>query len=296
MRERPGSGWAFRLDGRLVHLGMVFVLCLMPMSCDGQKGSSGTDERFIVLVGETNRIYDLHAPEGAESAAPMPLVIALHGAGDSGPNFKKGAGIDKEADRRGFLAAYPSATGVNWAEGCNCTRPDLDGVDDVGFLDVIVDRVSQAYAVDPARIYVIGYSQGGLFAQRLACERSETYAGVATVAGMMSLPVAQSCTPPGSPDIMLIHGEEDDVLPFGGVPTGAYATLSVTDTFHFWRDRYDCPFGTQRTTVQSGGVTRDVLTSPVCRDGSRLRLDAMKNVGHAWPPFGPAEIADFFGL
>lgn len=264
-------------------------------ACDAQQESSGDDVQVIMLHDGGNRVYDLHIPTGA-GVEPTPLVIALHGAGDSGPGMKRAAGLYKEADKRGFLVAYPSATGVNWAEGCNCVRPDIDGVDDVGFVDAMIDDIAEDHAVDEDRIYVIGYSQGGLFSQHLACERSDRLAGVATVAGLMSLPVAQSCTPAGSPDIFFIHGEDDTVLPFDGVPSGPYATLSVYDAFLFWRDTYDCPFGTERITDERSGVTRDIRTTPSCRQGARVRMDAMKGVGHAWPPFGPAEIADFFGL
>ena len=95
---------------------------------------------------------------------------------------------------------------------------------------------------------------------------------------------------------MLLHGENDQVLPLAGVPSGVYATLSVLDTFHFWRERYACPFGTQVTTEHDRSVAREVYRSPVCRDGSVLRTDVMRGTGHVWPSFAPALIADFFGL
>lgn len=276
---------------------LILLVLLAPSSlaCDAQKDSAGQDERHIISTNGGNRVYDLHIPD-VEGSDALPLVIALHGSGDSGPGFKKGAGLDREADRRGFLAAYPTASGVNWAEGCNCTRPDLDGVDDVGFIDSVIEHVSSQHPVDENRIYVIGFSQGGLFSQRLACQRSTTFAGVATVAGMMSIPVSLACQPPGSPDMMLLHGEADTVLPLAGVPSGLYATLSVLDTFHFWRNRLGCPLGTQTTTEHGNGVARDVYRTPACRDGARVRVDIMRATGHVWPSFAPTMILDFFGL
>ena len=274
---------------------ILIAVLLTVTSCDAQEDSSGEDVQSIILHDGSNRVYDLHIPESVD-ADPVALVIALHGAGDSGPGMKRAAGLDREADRRGFLAAYPSATGVNWAEGCNCVRPDLDGVDDLGFVDSMIEDIASRYPVDRDRVYVIGYSQGGLFAQHLACERSGSLAGVATVSGLMSLPVASGCDPEGSPDMMFMHGEEDPVLPFEGIPSGLYATLSVYDAFLFWRSTYECPFGTERVTNNQFSVTRDIRTTPACRSGARVRMDAIKGVGHAWPPFGPAEIADFFGL
>lgn len=274
---------------------MLLAVLLTVTSCDAQEDASGDDVQTIILHDGVNRVYDMHIPESVGSD-PVALVIALHGAGDSGPGMKRAAGLDKEADRRGFLVAYPSATGVNWAEGCNCVRPDLDGVDDIGFMDAMIEDIASKYPVNHDEVHVIGYSQGGLFAQHLACERSESLAGIATVSGLMSLPVAARCEPEGSPDMLFIHGEEDSVLPFEGVPTGLYATLSVYDAFLFWREKYECPFGTERVTDDRFNVTREIRTTPTCRSGARVRMDAIKGVGHAWPPFGPAEIADFFGL
>lgn len=284
------------ISSSLTRVLVVLLVLLAPtsMACDGQKDSGGRDERRTVGVDGGQRSYELHIPD-AEGAEAMPLVIALHGAGDSGPAFKKSSGLDREADRRGVLMAYPTATGVNWAEGCNCTRPDLDGVDDVGYIDAVISDVQSIHPVDENRIYVIGFSQGGLFSQRLACERSTKFAGVATVAGMMSLPVSRACQPSGSPDIMLLHGENDEVLPLAGVPSGVYATLSVLDTFHFWRSRFACPAGTQ-TSTEHEGTTRDVYRSPSCREGALIRADVMQRTGHVWPSFAPKMILDFFGL
>lgn len=277
-----------------IHVLLLLLLAPVSLACDGQQDGSGRDERNVIEAGGVNRVYDLHIPDTGTVEAE-PLVIALHGAGDSGPAFKKSSGLDREAYRRGVLMAYPTATGVNWAEGCNCTRPDLDGVDDVGFIDAVIEDVSARHAVDTDRIYVIGFSQGGLFSQRLACERGRTLAGVATVAGMMSLPVSQACQSSGAPDIMLLHGENDTVLPLAGVPGGLYATLSVLDTFHFWRNRLGCPTGTQ-TTTEHEGTSRTVYRSPACREGALVRADVMLRTGHVWPSFAPKMILDFFGL
>ncbi len=273
----------------------LIIFSLFVSACDAQDDSSGEDVQTIILHDGGNRVYDLHVPESV-GTDPVPLLIALHGAGDSGPGMKSAAGLDKESDRRGFMVAYPSATGVNWAEGCDCVRPDIEGVDDVGFVDAMIEDIASKRPLDRERIYVLGYSQGGLFSQHLACERSDRLAGVATIAGLMSIPVAESCSPGGSPDIFFIHGEEDAVLPFEGVPSGLYATLGVHEAFLWWREAYGCPFGTERFEEEKDGVTLDVRLTPACREGARVRMDAMKGIGHAWPPFGPAEIADFFGL
>ena len=117
------------------------------------------------------------------------------------------------------------------------------------------------------------------------------------VSGMMSVPVAATCAPIGAQDIMMMHGENDDVLPWDGVPSGLYATLSVLGTFFLWRGVSDCPaIGIEQETRTSYSVTRTVRSVSSCRGGSRLRLDLIKKGGHQWPKFAAEEILDFFGL
>ncbi len=275
---------------------MVLTLCIAMSGCDAN-GDSAQTVRHSVLVDGGNRFFELYTPSSASADASMPLVIAFHGAGDSGPGFQEFARLDREADNRNFLVAYPSASGPNWAEGCNCTRPDIDGVDDVGFVDELIERVDQDFNVDTSKIYAIGYSQGALFTHRLACERSDVFAGSAMVAGMMSIPVATICDPTGRQDIMMMHGENDDVLPWTGVPSGLYATLSVLDTFFFWRSVSDCTeVGIAQETKTTHSVSRTVRTVSSCREGSKLRLDEIRQGGHQWPKFAAEEIVDFFGL
>jgi len=280
----------------MLRLFLLPVLLVCP-ACDSgsDDGVSASDERHTVLVDGGNRIFELRVPE-VDHDGPIPLMIAFHGAGGSGPAFKRFAGLDDVADEHGFLVAYPTATGENWAEGCNCTRPDVDGVDDVGFADAIIEETARHHVVDRSRIYAVGYSQGGLFTQRLACDRSGTYAGIATIAGMMSDPVAAACTPDDSPDIMLMHGEHDTVLPWEGVPSGLYATLGVLETFYFWRDAYECPLGIVRETETGHGDTREVRTLDGCRDEARLRVDQIQDAGHGWPPYVGEELVRFFDL
>ena len=46
-------------------------------------------------------------------------------------------------------------------------------VDDLGFVDAMLDELEQRFCIDADRVYSTGYSNGAFFSYRLACERSD---------------------------------------------------------------------------------------------------------------------------
>jgi polyhydroxybutyrate depolymerase len=260
---------------------------------------SSTDERFSITFQDVNRFVHVHVPDGYSADTPVPLVVALHGAGDTGGNFQRSAGIDALADKYGFVVAYPSASTNNWAEGCNCNRPDLDGVDDVGFTDEVLNLLKGKYAIDSSRMFVIGFSQGGMFTQRLACERSEVYKGFSTVAAMISEPLSRVCRPPNTVNMLMINGTADSILPFSGIPSGSFATKGAYETLTMWKDRNECtgPINTQNFRNDSPTtLLHNVLGCPGNAD---LRLYEIRGGRHEWPRGAfdaPKTIVEYFGL
>eukprot|EP01084_Bolivina_argentea_P069879 127078_1 len=65
----------------------------------------------------------------------------------------------------------------NW---CSCHN------DDIGYLRELTTFIESQYCVDKSREYVIGYSNGGMMTQRIACEANDIFAAAAAFAGQMS--------------------------------------------------------------------------------------------------------------
>ena len=169
------------------------------------------DHTLTIDTPEGQRQVLLHAPPGANK--PRPLVIALHGAGETGSDFANDTGFSRLADREGFLVAYPSAGGPNSFWNLTGQAP---GASDVEALERSLDQLEAAGCVDPARVFVTGVSNGGGMTARLACDLSERLAGVASVAGgYRSLP---ACKPERPLPVLEIHGTADQVVPYGGKP------------------------------------------------------------------------------
>jgi polyhydroxybutyrate depolymerase len=270
-------------------LALVFVIALGGCGRATQ-ANTPTDTIGGITVGGMQRTYLLHLPSSYQSSHPAPLLIALHGAGDTGGGMAELTGFDTLADAQGFLVAYPDAVERIWADRNN-TYADQAGVDDVAFIGALIDRVAASYAVDPARVYVSGFSLGGLMTFLLGCTLSGTVAAVAAVAATMPVSVAQGCPSTRPEPLLLIHGEGDDVIPAaGGTLPGQDGhlgpTLSDADTAAFWAGRNGCtsPPGVTDlpATVNDGTRVRQTAYTG-CRQNAEVVYDAVAGTGHVWP-------------
>lgn len=123
----------------------------------------------------------LYAPP--DRSRPAPLVVALHPSGGTAATF---APLFRALAReRGAALAVPQ--GVN---------PSGDGydwgvVEQGGLLvELAVERARAAYAIDPARVVLAGYSNGASTAFVLALRNPRAYAGVLSIAGFYDERVA----------------------------------------------------------------------------------------------------------
>jgi polyhydroxybutyrate depolymerase len=230
--------------------------------------------------------FRLPSPDGVRTAAvrvpaaatghAAPLLVALHGGGDTGAQMEASSGLGRIADAAGFLVAFPDATGVHryW------NLDERHGPDDVGFVAALVDRVAARACVDPHRIFAAGLSNGGGMAARLACALSGRIAGVVVVAGTVAH--VPECGPGRPVSVLEIHGSADPHVPYTGDPeTGAGA---IRDWLADWATRDRCPGAPTHRTI-----ARTVLGLEWdhCADGTRVAHLELLGGGHEWPGSTP---------
>src|SRR3990167_7281010 len=122
------------------------------------------------------RTYLLHPPPSHNRTSPAPLVIVLHGGGGTAERMVRltNGGLNRTADREGFLVVYPNGIDKHWNDGRGADetgwRPQGETVADVGFGSALIEDRVQRQNADPPRVYVTGVSNGGQMAHRLACE------------------------------------------------------------------------------------------------------------------------------
>ena len=172
------------------------------------------------------RPYQLIVPPGAADDQPLPVVLYLHGYGASSATFIRYLGIREMVASKRFVAIVPDGTpdsqGLRfWNASRGCCNFERKPVDDVGYLRDVLDEVARRRAIDATRVFVIGFSNGGFMAHRLACELGDRLAGIVSIAGAGRRDAA-ACTPKGSVSVLQIHGLSDGrVLWLGCRGTGA---------------------------------------------------------------------------
>lgn len=252
------------------------------------------DHEIRVAHQGLERKVVVHVPRAAEAGQPLPLVLALHGGGGFAEFMADDAryGLIHAADEGGFIVAFPNGYSrfpggrlATWNAGACCGDARDRQVDDVGFLRAVVAQLQARSRIDPARIFATGMSNGGMMAYRLACEASDLFRAVASVAGTDN---TLQCTPARPVSVLHIHARDDDHVLFdGGAGPGAFRdTSKVTDftsvpeTVRRWAQRDRCE-GTPQRTQSFTGASCEAYAR--CAQGVRVELCVTDTGGHSWP-------------
>jgi polyhydroxybutyrate depolymerase len=278
-----------------MHRLVAFVAVLL--CCGGVYGgarasaSAGVDNAGALEFGGLNRTYQLHVPANVEQ--PVGLVINLHGSGETGSQQASLTNYNAVADQHGFAVVYPDGIDSSWADGRGASVPDREGVDDVGFLVALADRLAHDYGIAPGHVFATGLSAGAFMAMRLACDRADVVAAIAPVAG--SLGSAASCAPSRPVSVLATNGIADPVVPYNGggmVGRGGASDIVAPQAMAArWRDLDHCPSAPVED-APSPGVHR--FTAAGCANGTEVVFVGVDGGGHEW--FGGASdvSADFF--
>jgi poly(hydroxyalkanoate) depolymerase family esterase len=182
----------------------------------------------------------LYLPEGSTKDAP--LVVLLHGCGQSGADFANMGGWNKLADAYGFVILYPEQVATNNIQRCfNWFLPDdySKAKGEVLSIYQMIQHVSTMHSLDTTQVFIAGFSAGGAMTAAMLAAYPETFQAGAIFSGVpfgasadlgtalqamqglvdkegdaWSAAVrAQNPTYAGPyPDIMLVHGADDPIV------------------------------------------------------------------------------------
>ena len=227
--------------------------------------------KSTISVNGKSRTIDIYAPDGM--GENRPLVISAHGMGQDIAYQKENSRWDLVADTAKFLVVYPQSDGSTW---------DLSGTgDDIAFIKAIIKEMSSKYRIDLNRVYMSGFSMGGMLTYSVANNMADQVAACAPVSGY---PIGDVTAKPSRP-ISIIHtnGDNDDVVhyePWEGYFNGMYQEQQgAYAQAEAWAKANGCD-ATPTESVIDDAATRYLWKNGKC--GVEVCLNKIYGKGH-WP-------------
>ncbi|MBK5307363.1 MAG: hypothetical protein JJD92_11810 [Frankiaceae bacterium] len=240
-------------------------------------GMPAGDSRVVRLdIAGRERGYLLLPALGLAPGRTAALVVVLHQDVGSAQAVAEGLGLDS-LRRKGVTLAYPAGVGGSWNAGSCCGVAMDQGVDDVAFVDAVLDDVGRRVPIDPKRRALVGYSGGGMLAYRVLCRAHPALAAVVEVSGSLEAHCPSTVV---LPDLLSIHGAKDGTV---GLTTPVHVThlgmspRPVTSTLALMTTQAACG---KRTTDNRPGVRH--VHWQGCRGGSTVDLQIVAGAGHGW--------------
>jgi polyhydroxybutyrate depolymerase len=232
------------------------------------------------------RDYRIYVPALYNPANPVPLVINMHGFGSNNVEQEFYGSFYAIADTANFLILLPNGTlNASNQRYFNCFQAPGVGIDDIGYINALLDTISAKYNVNPDRIYSTGMSNGGFMSYDLACNLSSRITAIASVTGSMIESHLAACQPSHPMPVMEIHGTADATVPYTG---GTAATfVPIPDLVDFWANFNHC------TTPAVITAVPNISTGDNCTAEKQVFLDGDNGTtvehfkiiggGHTWP-------------
>jgi polyhydroxybutyrate depolymerase len=163
---------------------------------------------------------------------PAPLLILLHSASTSGAHQERYMKLGPVAKKSGIIYIAPDGTlspeGKRfWNASKSCCNKFKQDVDDVAYINSLIDEISAKTPVDPKRIYLIGHSNGAFMSYTFACKTNRV-AAIVAIAGAMD--VNPDCTPSSPVSLLDIHGTADKTIKVNGGVLNANPYTSAAET------------------------------------------------------------------
>lgn len=167
-----------------------------------------------ITVNGTVRNYVVYVPKNL--GEQRPLLISCHGMNQDA-NYQKGMlKIETVADTAKFVTVFPNGIDHGW---------DIGGDRDINFMKALIDEMVSKYKIDPNRVYLSGFSMGGMFTYHAMNRMPDKIAAFAPISGYpMGGTTANASVRPIP--IIHTHGTGDDVVNFGGVQGALNAWIS----------------------------------------------------------------------
>ncbi len=231
------------------------------------------------------RDYLLYKPAVYTGNAPVPVVINLHGYGSNNVEQLFYGDFRPFADTANFLIVLPNGTLDGQGKRFFNTFGTGSTVDDVAFIDNLLDTLEATYNIDVNRIYATGMSNGGFMSYALACGLNDRITAIGSVTGSMITANLNACNPVHPVPVMEIHGTADATVPYNGSTVNGF--VAIPTLVNAWVNFNHCDPTPVQTTVPNtntaDGSTAEHYVYSGGDQGSTVEHFKIIGGGHTWP-------------
>jgi polyhydroxybutyrate depolymerase len=240
------------------------------------------------------RTYTVHVPSSYDGKKSVPLVVVFHGGGGNASAAIRTTEFNLKADAAGFIVSYPDGTRPRmnepysftnnpqtWNEGSGRFDSGAKNVDDVGFVNAMLDEIEVEFNIDTRRVYATGFSNGASMTYYAGIHLAHRFAAIAPVAGHLWPEDFKLWRP--VPMVYIIGLDDPLNPPAGGMVTALGSTdfkPSIYEEVVRWASVIGCDL-IPETVLERDGVK--AVRYPKGKDGSEVIFYTVEGLGHCWP-------------
>jgi poly(hydroxyalkanoate) depolymerase family esterase len=314
-RRRPGpnlNGMIHRLRARL-WIAVAILVAAAALVPGSATAATGTLTAADYTGSEGTQHYELYVPSTYQAGTPVPLVVALHGCGQTAAQFRALTRWDALADAKGFIVVFPQQdAGANTFK---CWNFFQDGsmhrsAGDPARIAAVTSVIENTYNIDPHRVYVAGLSSGGAMASVMGATYPDyfaaigigsgcEYAATATCAGYRSADPAQAgrqayteMGPRARPmPFIAFQGDADTTVPPANADQLVQQWLLTDDLADDGAANGSVPSAPAKTTqgFAQGGRGYTVRTYNDSHAAELAQYWVVRGMGHAWSGGDPSQ-------
>ncbi|OGI86251.1 hypothetical protein A3A05_00600 [Candidatus Nomurabacteria bacterium RIFCSPLOWO2_01_FULL_41_12] len=287
---------------------IALIMVYLSVAASFQKIRPESAQAFTLIVEGKERNYIAYVPDVfADAQNAFPVVIVLHGGGGPMGNAQMMMDVSnwaQKAEKEKFLAVFPNGTLRDpgrpieltgniqeWSDGSGRSYAEQNGVDDVAFINTLIDDLLIKFPADKERIFVTGFSNGASMTFRVGVELADRIAAIASVAGVLS----NSLDATNSPVSLLYISGSEDKRPSSLSPKNSFNinsredkrpkivtknSFSSENPVALWAQMLACP-SQPEVNLENKNIKTIIYSS--CRGNTEVISYTVLSMGHVYP-------------